>query len=108
MRTSEILRKAADEIRRRGWHQGDYAADYVDLENCSVCALGALAAVEFGTPVPPQIAPPAPYVRSAIWALEDVTDEAYIDKWNDDPERTVDEVLAKFEEAAQAAEANGD
>lgn len=38
MKPSEILDKAQDEIRERGWYQGDYVSN----ETGGVCALGAI------------------------------------------------------------------
>jgi len=104
MKTSEVLRKAADEIRRRGWHQGAMGSSLVDRESCSLCAAGALNVVLGGDPWSYAL-----IGSDASRAMLDVTGASpLIEDWNDDPERTVDEVLDAFERAAVTAEASGD
>lgn len=113
LKTSELLRKAADEIRRRGWWQGDFAqpnegvlADW--YENCPVCAWGAVnCALNDGDP---WITHQTDLEASASFArlVAKAGGGKDVAQWNDDPGRTVDEVLDAFEKAAQAAEAEGD
>lgn len=101
MKTSELLRKAADEIRRRGWWQGAMGSDRNDTENCRVCADGAMNAASTGSPwgfcsmVPRDVFKEANRIFS-IW------------DFNDTVGRTKEEVLEAFERAALAAEADGD
>ena len=106
MKTSEVLRKAADEIRRRGWYQGDYGSDYSTPEaekTCSVCALGAVnAVVGDGTPWYRAYLQDGPRM-DAVKALEAVVGGKVHD-WNDEGATSVEEVLDAFERAAQAAE----
>lgn len=105
MKTSELLRKAADEIRRRGWHQGDYGSDPEAAKNCMVCSRGAINAVATGDPWVYNIAAD----KAAKGLYSTLRHDALgIVRWNDDPDRTVEEVLEKFEEAARAAEREGD
>jgi hypothetical protein len=104
MKTSEVLRKAADEIRRRGWHQGHYGSDSSDPDSCAVCALGAIHAADRDDPWEDS----SDLSFAAASALSSVLDGEYVDVWNDNPERTVEEVLEAFEEAAQKAEQDGD
>jgi hypothetical protein len=107
MKTSEVLRKAADEIRRRGWHQGDYGSDGVLYQSCSVCALGAINAVLYnGDPFDGLLTQNSDRHR-AVRMLEEIVGGRVHD-WNDEGVSTVEEVLEKFEEAARAAEAEGD
>lgn len=104
MKTSELLRKAADEIRRRGWHQGEYGDNLLDPKGCRVCSLGAIRAAGSGTPWGEVNQATQ---ASARWLLK-ATGAMYVDRWNDTDGRTVEEVLEKFEEAARAAEREGD
>lgn len=98
LKTSELLRKAADEIRRRGWHQGDYGWSRMDPENCGVCSIGAIRAASSGTPWDP-------YFGGGVFApLKREIGTWDIVGWNDKPGRTVEEVLDAFEKAAVAAE----
>jgi hypothetical protein len=99
MKTSEVLRKAADEIRRRGWHQGDYKNEATG----AVCAYGALNIAESGSPYSG-----GQSFRSRGYLLRVVKPRLGLATWNDDPRRTKDEVLENFEEAAVAAEADDD
>lgn len=106
MKTSELLRKAADEIRRRGWYQGDYGSDLSDegAFTCAVCALGAVnAAAHNGDPWSGMIFSHTQRA-GAVFALEAVVGTT-VPFWNDSPGRTVEEVLDVFERAALAAEA---
>lgn len=80
-----VYAKAADIIRRRGWHQGGYEAP-----DGSVCLLGALGHAREG--------------HSQYWAGEDV--EAIephigtenVGDWNDAPERTVEDIFLLLKE----------
>lgn len=93
MTTYEILRKAADVIRERGWHQGDYEGP-----GGGVCAEGAINVVCNGTPNESgETAHKARVVLASF--LNNI-----INSWNDAPDRTVDEVIAALEEAAKRAE----
>lgn len=101
MKTSEILRAAADKLRGGHWIQGRMSdSDSYETSTC-FCALGALCAVgkELGISV-----------RRALNALRTLV-SGYpfgpIAAWNDDPSRTEAEVVAAFEAAAAAAEKEG-
>ena len=111
MKTSEVLRKAADEIRRRGWYQGEFAPIEADDDSCPVCAWGAINVAHSGDPrnwyvegAPGEESPALQVLAIAA------TGDAFrsVPSWNDDPERTVEEVLDAFERAAVAAEAAGE
>lgn len=107
MKTSELLRKAADEIRRRGWYQGDYGSDLGDegFRTCRVCSLGAVNAVAHnGDPwVYPRLKGTTHF--RAVEILEGAVGGT-LPQWNDDPERTIEEVLDVFSRAAEKAEAD--
>lgn len=114
LKTSELLRKAAGEIRRRGWWQGFYRElDAVtdrpvgSSEDCKVCAWGALNVALGGEPQWPGDGDEFTQSRVALRYLRGATgmDAA---AFNDTPGRTVEEVLEAFEVAAVAAEAEGD
>ena len=103
MKTSEILRKAADEIRRRGWYQGANGSSDRDRENCPVCAMGAIrATLSGGDPWGRVDFRWESLLVDAVAVAATASDSLH--GWNDDPERTVEEVLDAFERAAQAAE----
>lgn len=122
LRTSELLRKAADEIRRRGWWQGDFAQPYVGsgdegdwYQNCPVCLWGAVnAAAQDGDPwwrtrdERRDLGRAAQLVVKAGGGAADDEGDYHVASWNDTEGRTVEEVLGAFEKAAQAAEADGD
>lgn len=115
MKTSELLRKAADEIRRRGWFQGAYGDVDPDgetpldeqMKTCRVCAWGAVRSAANGSPYGWEHDTATPVDRS-ILALTGVIPIPSVPDWNDAPGRTVEEVLDAFERAAQAAETAGD
>jgi len=114
-----LLKRAADVIDKRGWHQGGYTND----TGC-VCTLGALRVAAAGVP------DDAPYwdVQSAALDLPgrfDDPDHDEVDRaavaledyfgrhnilgwdvadWNDNPERTKDEVTAALRAAAEEVE----
>lgn len=103
LRASELLRKAADEIRRRGWHQGDYGSDYSVPETCAVCSVGAISAATSGSPW----LPTSTSGNQALCILTDAINLEDVVPWNDAEGRTVEEVLDAFERAAVAAEGEG-
>lgn len=99
MRASRILRRAA-ELVRRGWIQGDIAADAdwctcdpEDPEAVRWCAVGAMQAANDARP----------YVSSVLLEL---LLEAHIGdagEWNDAEDRTADEVAAVLTTVADAS-----
>lgn len=100
MKTSELLRKAADEIRRRGWRQEDFGSYEVDHKNCPVCAWGAVNIVVNGDPWSADLD-----TETIIdWMATKLELGASVPAWNDEIGRTVEEVLDAFERAAVAAE----
>jgi hypothetical protein len=115
MKNSEILSKAADVIDERGWVRcamfasQDYAA--------ACCADGGLWVAVNVDPREPLDSANNPAVELAYDAEDalaallagcppeqfyPMTSFEVITSWNDDPERTKDQVIAKLREAAQA------
>lgn len=84
---ADILRRAADIIEENGWIQGTL----VDDETGAVCAIGAIqqACRQIDTPT----------YWSARNALGQYVDDG-VSIWNDDEDRTKEEVLAALREAA--------
>lgn len=100
MTVAEALEKAAD-VCERGWCQNALALDadgrevgVHDQEAVSWCIVGALCVVD-----------PEAYIDVTAH-LRDVTDRDFID-WNNAPDRTQGEVVAKLREAAALARARG-
>lgn len=110
MKPSVVLRSAADVIRKRGWFQGWYGPyrEYADGDRkvlrpktCPVCALGAVRVAAGYAPDSDdgRTEDAEAYLRRST--------RTYVDTWNDDPTRTVEDVLAAFEKAALLAESEG-
>ncbi len=110
MKTSEVLRKAAEFIETRGWYQGWYGRD----------ASGQLISGSFS---PPQDMSCACLLGVLAWASRVspqyvATTEAYryvkqlvpvsVLEWNDDVDRTKEEVIALLHRAAEVADTAGD
>lgn len=86
MKTSEVLRKAGDMLRERGWFQGWFVSD-----DGAVCLAGACNRA---------FAEPVKTTPSEIFLpIETVLDGMPVAVWNDDPQRRLEEVL----EAVDAA-----
>jgi hypothetical protein len=95
-KTAADLRAAADVLRRDGWTQGKFH----DAETGCHCAAGAL-----------EVATAADIsgrwldsVRALSAQLRITPGPISVYRWNDDPGRTADEVLAALEAAAEAEE----
>lgn len=102
----DILLGAADYIEKHGWRQGGFGAWGGRLGPC--CAAGAIGvmttgegvgACALGTAAKRQLAAMVTQ-RQDVPLAECVP---VIADWNDAPERTKDEVVAKLREAAEAA-----
>ena len=100
--TAAILEEAANVIRRNGWCQGAYFVPEANKarEDCRVCAVGAInVALHKDAPVvlPSQV--DTWRIAEAVeyhLGLEDLVD------WNDNPDRTAEQVIAALEGAARA------
>jgi hypothetical protein len=103
-----IWMKAKAEIQRRGWYQGGFAesADPLDLPDCRVCIGGAILAAATGNPWPTVHGE-----RVALRALLRLDQRLgpgrrllreprywVIGEWNDDPERSIEDVYALLDE----------
>ena len=112
MNDAEVLRKAAEEIRTRGWHQGEYIASDSD----AVCALGALRIATWGTVYPMGPEGYGQYVRCAGKLREVLAEQfpehaetnsaqLYVPTINDEVCESADEMIGYLEKAAGRLEA---
>lgn len=112
-----IFRSAADVIRENGLNKGEFSARFRHTDSpLACCTAGALQLIASGVPDLASKEADAAMLWLLEKALPDVSmDTAIHDQpgglaepialWNDAPERTADEVIAAFERAAVAAEA---
>lgn len=91
------LRAAAEVLRRDGWTRGSFR----DPDSGCRCAAGAIPECEWGSR----------RWREAVVVFGDHVGvgpwPVAVYRWNDDEDRTADEVIAALEAAADAAEADG-
>lgn len=111
----QIYRAAADVIRENGWHKNEYFRPVSDVPpaKCPVCLMGAVLVAAVGTPqhIHDEGGECDETCFPLVWLATFMTKAGYCDTdamgiadWNDEPERTVDEVVAALEAAASAAE----
>ncbi len=91
----DILIKAREVLVTRGWTQGAYE----DSKGC-VCLYGALNVADGKEPQDETRNSAA--FNEAVAALEDQIGCDYLDVWNDEYDRTVDDVLAVIDRAVSA------
>ena len=111
---ADVLRGAARYLQLHGWTQGTYYADQPDDHTPPACAMGALGMAAFGQRFP------APAYERPEWAdykrAEDVlmahlgcgyppvSDDDYpepgVGDWNDQPDRTAEQVITALNAAA--------
>lgn len=122
MKASEILIRGKQNIVDHGWAQGDYiVTDDASTKVCGVCTLGACRLALIGEEPTPKL---SVYIDSILFhddyaaysdvvdLLESVVTDTYegryydIPGWNDDTDRTLDEVLSVFDAAIAAAKRN--
>lgn len=103
---AEVLEQAADRIEERGWTQGAYLRT-----DGTCCARGAIR-LTLGGEVGENFDEDKLYVSDGgdfecdvIWTLHHELDTSLME-WNDDPERTADEVIALLREVAAAERAS--
>lgn len=96
MTTQELRNKAADYIEAHGWCQGRYEDDG------RVCVVGALRMAAFGAIDRNFEMPTVNAYRSACGELAHGI-ETPVSTWNDAPERTQAEVIAKLRETPTGA-----
>lgn len=88
-KVKHLLITARDELRERGWMQGDYGTT-----DGPKCTLGALNWAATGAP---GMTGYRPALSDSTHALALVLGNGYIHQWNDWHARTADEVVATFE-----------
>ncbi|MFK0182490.1 hypothetical protein ACIQVR_41810 [Streptomyces xanthochromogenes] len=112
-----VYEKAADVIRLNHHHKGAFYDGMATLtrerSQVAVCSLGALSLVLTGSPQPPADFDDCdPTYQDAVWflswriqsAVVSEDPEERIADWNDQSERTEEEVAAAFESAARDIE----
>ena len=104
LKTSEILRAAADVIETRGLHKGYFYWGGRASDPGAVCMFGAINFAESGEA---DIGASDELNWSATAAMGYGSLQSVVD-WNDAPERTADEVRDALLEAAMRAEAAGE
>lgn len=123
MKTSNILDKAADEIERRGWHQGGFISEPNNggMATCKVCALGAIILAAGERPSGLILALRGRAVDAAATlakhlALQVDSDEIFEhqgliqavgNEWNDNAAQTAEQVIDALRDAAAAERSAG-
>ncbi|MCQ8831852.1 DUF6197 family protein [Streptomyces malaysiensis] len=112
-----VYRRAANIIRANGHNKGYWypmAETEIAPAECPVCAAGAISIALTGSPKPARC--DVPLVEAAVRRLMEHLIPGYKRAlaiwdlgvlWNDVPERTADDVIAAFEDAARAEETAG-
>lgn len=104
---ASVLDKAANIIDRNGWTQGDLydmaQGEDMAAQDCRVCAIGAINTASYGHPMYPVRA--SQLSAKAEHAVDLVRDHLRLGSmklavWNDDFDRTADEVTTAFRETA--------
>jgi len=103
MKPSEILEKAAAHMERVGLHKGEMFVDRDESGPC--CVNGAIFAVCIGRASLRDIKASEILLRRSVGVP--VSLPMAVPRWNDAPERTQVEVVAKLREAAELARAEG-
>jgi hypothetical protein len=106
------LRAAADIIERNGWHQGNYFLpdDPKPPQECRVCALGAIHVAIHGQPWSPMFdSEQEDRTLKAFAAASRFVDGPWgsLVGWNDEPDRTAEEVIAALRGAADSIDPEG-
>ena len=99
MKISECLRQTADRLERTGWTQQGWSED----PNKATCVVLALAGKQSARHAHPAVK----FLMNYLGLKRTDTEYYPMFRWNDDPQRTKDEVLTTLREAAKAAEAEG-
>lgn len=99
MTIAEILRAGKARLLELGWCQGDEAALYAD-EPRKCCAATAIPLMGTDRECFVRTIAACDFLKKTI-GLEN----GQLSAWNDDPERTLEDVLAAYDKAIAAAEA---
>jgi hypothetical protein len=102
MKTSELLRKGAEEIKRRGWTRDWFGDDPAKPSTCRVCAIGGLRAAMTGDPFVSMLS--EPLFAQARQFLILATGTSSVVNWNDANGRTEADVVGLFAKAVALAE----
>lgn len=102
MKTSELLRKGAEEIKRRGWVRDWFGDDPNKPDTCRVCAIGGLRAAMTGDPFSALGGDPL-FVEARGFLVNAIGSNSVVN-WNDANGRTEEDVLGLFFKAAELAE----
>jgi hypothetical protein len=103
MRASELLRKGAEEIERRGWTRDWFGDDPDKPDTCRVCAIGGLRAAMTGDPFTSKVGDPL-FGEAREFLLRAIGNGRSVVNWNDANGRTQADVLGLFSQAAALAE----
>lgn len=103
---ADVLDKAADIIDRNGLHKG-YLYDEAKADGgllvkvCPVDVVGAINVAVFDMPRwPAEDHPGSPLAQAAVLALQETIGEP-VPGWNDDEERTQDDVITSLWDTAE-------
>jgi aryl carrier-like protein len=102
---ADVLDRAADHIETVGWWQGalyDHEqAISTPLDQCAVCAMGALNVALHGTPhFARELQANEPTAHDVAELIEQGLDGVELADWNDRPGRTQDDVTALLRRTA--------
>lgn len=103
---ADVIDKAAEIIDRNGHHQGYlYDEDQADggllLKFCRVDAVGAINIAVFDMPRwPAEDNPSSPLAQAAVLALQETVGKP-VPGWNDEDERTQDDVITFLWETSE-------
>jgi UDP-N-acetyl-D-mannosaminuronic acid transferase (WecB/TagA/CpsF family) len=94
---ADVLEKAGGHLQKVGHHKGylydEQQATETAIDSCRVCAVGSILAAAYGQPRYPAFdTAHSDVTDTAIDAMEE-TVGAPVPVWNDEPERTVDDVV---------------
>ena len=101
---ADVLEKAAVHLERVGHHKGylydEQQAEDTALESCRVCAVGSILAAAYGKPRYPALdTAQSDVTDTAIDAMEETVGTP-VPVWNDEPQRTVDDVVTALRDTA--------
>jgi hypothetical protein len=101
---ANVLDKAVGHLQKVGHHKGylydEQQATETVISSCRVCAVGSILAAAYGEPRYPALdTDKSDVTDTAIDAMEETVGTP-VPVWNDEPERTVDEVVTAMRTTA--------